>query len=196
MDRRVIEALRRLPERSRFMKGLFTWVGFRQTGVVYERQVRAFGTSKWKYWRLWNFALDGIASSTTLPLRIWTYAGAGLSALAFAYAAFLVVHTVINGVDMPGYASLMVVVLFLGGINMLTLGVMGEYIGRIYTEAKGRPLYLVRESYGFDESRPAEPEPGRAQDGRTDVGAKGGSEPWTAESTAEWRRSKTSTGGS
>lgn len=158
MDRRVIEALRRLPERNRFMKGLFSWVGFRQTGVAYERDPRAYGASKWKYWRLWNFALDGITASTTLPLRIWTYAGLGISVLAFAYAAFLIAHTLINGVDVPGYASLMVVVLLFGGINMLTLGIMGEYIGRIYTEAKARPLYLVRDLFGFDDVQ------GRASD--------------------------------
>ncbi len=150
MDRRVIEALKCLPERNRFMKGLFTWVGFRQTGIAYERQGRAHGTSKWRYWRLWNFAIDGITSSTTLPLRIWTYAGAGASLLAFAYAVFLTLRTLIHGVDVPGYASLMVVVLFFGGINLLTLGIMGEYLGRVYTEVKGRPLYLVRERHGFE----------------------------------------------
>jgi glycosyltransferase involved in cell wall biosynthesis len=150
MDRRVIDALRCLPERNRFMKGLFTWVGFRQTGIAYERQSRAHGASKWKYWRLWNFAIDGITSSTTLPLRIWTYAGACVSLFAFAYAVLLIVSTLINGVDVPGYASLMVVVLLFGGINLLTLGIMGEYLGRIYTEVKGRPLYLVRDRYGFE----------------------------------------------
>ncbi|MEE8536270.1 MAG: glycosyltransferase, partial [Kiloniellales bacterium] len=182
MDRRVIQALRQLPERSRFMKGLFTWVGFRQTGVSYERQSRAHGTSKWKYWSLWNFALDGITSSTTLPLRIWTYLGAGVSLAAFAYAAFLILDTLVNGVDVPGYASLMVVVLFLGGINLLTLGVMGEYLGRIYTEAKGRPLYLVRDRFGFDQ--------------HADQDEPDEDERWTAKSTAEWRSSKTGTGGS
>ncbi len=144
MDRRVIEALRRLPERNRFMKGLFSWVGFRQTGIDYERDSRAYGVTKWKYWRLWNFALDGITSSSTLPLHIWTYAGLVISGFAFAYAAFLMINTLINGVDVPGYASLMVVVLLFGGINLLTLGIIGEYLGRIYTEVKARPLYLVR----------------------------------------------------
>lgn len=159
MDRRVAEALRGLPERNRFMKGLFAWVGFRQTGVAYRRQPRAHGTSKWRYWRLWNFALDGITSSSTLPLRMWSYFGAFIALCAFAYAAFLIVRTLILGVDVPGYASLMVVVLFMGGINLLTLGIIGEYLGRAYMEVKGRPLYLVRESHGFDEAGTAQAEP-------------------------------------
>ena len=154
MDRRVVEALGRLPERSRFMKGLFAWVGFRQAGVEYHREQRAHGTSKWRYWRLWNFALDGITSSSTLPLRIWSYFGAVVSVLAFAYAAFLIVRTLLYGSDVPGYASLMVVVLFLGGINLLTLGIMGEYLGRAYMEIKQRPLYLVKESHGFEAEAP------------------------------------------
>jgi polyisoprenyl-phosphate glycosyltransferase len=187
MDRRVIEALRRLPERNRFMKGLFSWVGFRQTGITYERESRAHGTSKWRYWHLWNFALDGITASTTLPLRIWTYAGLGTSVLAFAYAAFLIARTLINGVDVPGYASLMVVVLLFGGINLLTLGIIGEYLGRIYTEVKGRPLYLVRDLLGFDEPRGRSASP---RDGKTEE------REWTARSTPAWQSLKTGTGGS
>jgi glycosyltransferase involved in cell wall biosynthesis len=186
MDRRVIQALHELPERSRFMKGLFTWVGFRQTGVSYERQNRAHGTSKWKYWKLWNFALDGITSSTTFPLRIWTYLGAAVSLLAFAYAAFLILDVIVNGVDTPGYASLMVVVLLLGGVNLLTLGIMGEYLGRIYMETKGRPLYLVRDRFGFDDAPDQHEADHEAH----------GDERWTAKSTAEWQSSKTGTGGS
>ena len=163
MDRRVIRALRQLPERNRFLKGLFSWVGFRQTGIEYERQVRAHGTSKWPYWKLWNFALDGITSSTTLPLRIWTYIGAAVAFSAFVYAAFLIFDVLVNGIDVPGYASLMVVLLFLGGVNMLTLGILGEYLGRIYTEVKARPLYLIRDLYGFDQSDGREePDEGKA----------------------------------
>jgi len=153
MDRRVIDALRVLPERNRFMKGLFSWVGFRQTGVNYQREPRACGKTKWKYWQLWNFALDGIASHSTMPLRIWTYLGLFISVLAFGYAGFLVMRLVVMGVDTPGYASLMVTILFMGGINILTLGIMGEYLGRIYSEVKGRPLYLVRQSYGLNSTR-------------------------------------------
>lgn len=156
MDRKVIEALGRVGERNRFMKGLFTWVGFRQAEVGYRRAARAAGESKWSYWRLWNFALDGITSFSTLPLRVWTYVGGVVSLLAFAYALFLIVRTLVHGVDTPGYASLMVVVLLLGGINLLSLGVIGEYLGRTYMEVKHRPLYLVRERHGFDEFGPGQ----------------------------------------
>lgn len=149
MDRCVLQAIQKLPERNRFMKGIFSWVGFRQTSVPYRRENREAGTSKWRYWRLWNFALDGITSSSTLPLRIWSYVGAAISLLAFAYAIFLICRTLYFGVDVPGYASLMVVMLFFGGLNLLTMGIMGEYLGRTYTEVKGRPLYLVRELHGF-----------------------------------------------
>ncbi len=151
MDRRVIEALSELPERNRFMKGLFSWVGFRQVAVDYQRESRAFGKTKWNYWRLWNLAIEGITSFSTVPLRVWSYVGFTFALLAIAYALFLIFRTITMGVDVPGYASLMVVVLFLGGINLLTLGIFGEYLGRTYMEAKRRPLYLVRERHGLDE---------------------------------------------
>jgi glycosyltransferase involved in cell wall biosynthesis len=150
LSRRVVEVLNQFPERARFMKGLFSWVGFRQCHVDYIRAEREQGTTKWRYWRLWNFAIDGITTSTTAPLRIWSYLGAGVAALAFLYAAILVARTLIFGVDVPGYASIMVAVLFLGGLNLLSLGVIGEYLGRVYTEAKGRPLYIIDEAIGFD----------------------------------------------
>jgi hypothetical protein len=149
----VIQALRCLPERNRFMKVLFSWVGFRQVGVPYRREARLHGKTKWRFWQLWNFALDGITSSSTLPLRIWSYVGMCVSLAAFAYALLLVFRTLVLGVDVPGYASLMVAVLFLGGINLLTLGIFGEYLGRIYIETKHRPLYFVRESHGFGAAR-------------------------------------------
>lgn len=149
LDRRVVEALRRLPERNRFMKGLYAWVGFRQTSVAFVRAPRIAGASRWRYWRLWNFALSGIAAFSTMPLRIWSYVGAVIAATSFAYAFFLVMRTLLYGVDVPGYASLMVAVLFLGGVNLMTLGILGEYLGRVYTEVKQRPLYLVRERVGF-----------------------------------------------
>jgi glycosyltransferase involved in cell wall biosynthesis len=155
LSRQVVEALNRFPERSRFMKGLFAWVGFEQCVIDYVRPARERGTSKWRYWRLWNFALDGITGSTTAPLRVWSYAGAVAAGLAILYAVFLVARTLIVGVDVPGYASLMVVVLLFGGLNLLSLGVIGEYLGRTYTEVKGRPLYIVRETLGFaGEARP------------------------------------------
>ncbi|NBB83318.1 MAG: glycosyltransferase, partial [Alphaproteobacteria bacterium] len=151
MDRRVVEALRRLPERNRFMKGLFSWVGFRQTGVEYDHDARAAGTSKFKFWKLWNFAIDGITAFSTLPLRVWSYVGVGISLLAFLYAIFIMFRTLAMGADVPGYASLIVAVLFLGGIQLITLGVIGEYLGRLYAEAKQRPPYVVGRTYGFDE---------------------------------------------
>ncbi len=150
MDRKVVEALGHLPERNRFMKGLFSWVGYRQAALDYEREPRAFGKTKWNYWRLWNLAIEGITSFSTVPLRVWSYVGFTVAFVAIIYALFLIFRTIVQGVDVPGYASLMVVVLFMGGVNLLTLGIIGEYLGRTYMEAKGRPLYLVRERHGFD----------------------------------------------
>jgi glycosyltransferase involved in cell wall biosynthesis len=151
MDRRAVEALRRLPERRRFMKGLFAWVGFRVETIEYARLPRVAGTSKFSGWRLWNFALEGITSFSTVPLRVWTYFGLTVSFLAFLYAAFIIVRTLVFGVDVPGYASLLAVMLFLGGVQLIGIGVLGEYIGRIYTEAKQRPIYVVRRTYRFDD---------------------------------------------
>jgi len=149
MDRKVVDALKQLPERSRFMKGLFAWVGYKQTAIYYDRAPRFKGQTKWNYWKLWNFAIDGITSFSLAPLKVWSYVGLGLSLLALVYASFLILRTLIYGVDMPGYASIMVGVLFLGGIQLITLGVIGEYLGRVYEEVKGRPLYLVRDFYGI-----------------------------------------------
>ena len=153
LDRKVIEALKQMPERTRFMKGLFAWVGFQQTAVYYDRAPRHQGKTKWNYWRLWNFALDGITSFSFIPLKVWSYVGISLSLLSFLYASFLIIRTLIFGVDVPGYASLMVITLFLGGMQLITMGIIGEYIGRIYEETKGRPLYLVRDCYGFDDKQ-------------------------------------------
>jgi glycosyltransferase involved in cell wall biosynthesis len=150
MDRRVVEAVKHLPEKTRFMKGLFAWVGFRQIGIDYAREARAAGTTKWRYWKLWNFAIDGITGSSTVPLRIWTYFGMGLGLLTFAYAFWLVIHTMLYGNPVPGYASLMVAVLFLGSLNIVATGILGEYVGRIYSEVRNRPLYLVREMRGLE----------------------------------------------
>ncbi|MFP4221013.1 MAG: glycosyltransferase family 2 protein [Phormidium sp.] len=151
MDRRVVEAIKQLPERNRFMKGLFAWVGYRQIAIDYDRDPRYAGQSKWNYWKLWNFALDGIAAFSSLPLKVWSYVGLVISSMALVYAVFLVIRTLIFGIDVPGYASLMVAVLFLGGIQLISLGVIGEYLGRVYEEVKGRPLYLVRDLYGFED---------------------------------------------
>jgi glycosyltransferase involved in cell wall biosynthesis len=150
LDRRVVDVVVRLPERTRFMKGLFTWVGFKQTAIYYEREERQAGGTKWNYWRLWNFAVDGITSFSSLPLKVWSYFGFVISAFAFLYAVVLAVRKLLNDVHVPGYTSLMVVLLFLGGIQLITLGILGEYMGRVYNEVKGRPLYVVRELHGFD----------------------------------------------
>lgn len=149
MDRKVIEALKRLPERRRFMKGLFAWAGFRQTTVTFVCEPRFAGASNFSGWRLWNFALEGITSFSTVPLRIWTYIGSTISAFALVYAVFLLLKTLIFGRDVPGYASLITSVLFLGGLQLAGLGVLGEYIGRIYGEVKQRPIYIIRDLYDF-----------------------------------------------
>jgi len=150
MDRCVVEALNRLPERNRFMKGLFAWVGFRQVGVPYVRPARLAGESAWGYRKLFRFAVDGVTAFTTLPLRIWTLVGIGAALVAVLTAIGLILRVLIVGRDVPGYASLMVVVLFAFALQMIALGVMGEYIGRMYQEVKGRPTYLVKDRIGFD----------------------------------------------
>lgn len=163
IDRTVIDALLRLPERNRFMKGLFAWVGFPAMAVPYERPPRAAGTGKFNYWRLWNFALDGIAGFTTMPLRIWFYGGALVSLLAFAYALYLTVRVLIFGIDVPGYTSLMVALLFFSGVQLLSIGMIGEYVSRLFSEAKQRPVYLLQDviegsSAGSDQSGKAVPD--------------------------------------
>jgi glycosyltransferase involved in cell wall biosynthesis len=145
--REVCEALKRLPECRRFMKGLFAWVGFRTGVVEYARAPRAAGASKFSGWKLWNFAVEGFTSFSTLPLRVWTYVGVIVALFALCRAFYLVVRTVIYGVDVPGYASLATAILLLGGIQLIGIGVLGEYVGRIYLESKNRPVYLIRRRY-------------------------------------------------
>jgi polyisoprenyl-phosphate glycosyltransferase len=148
LDRKAVDALKTLPERQRFMKGLFAWIGFRTATVDYARGARAAGTSKFSGWRLWNFALEGFTSFSTVPLRVWTYVGA-LGALAtFLYALFIIVRVLMLGIDVPGYASLLVAILFLGSLQLLSVGLLGEYIGRMYLETKQRPVYVVRREFG------------------------------------------------
>jgi len=154
MDRQVVDALQLLPERTRFMKGIFAWLGYDVAQVSYVRPPRAKGASKWNYWKLWNFALEGIFSFTTLPLRIWTYLGFVLAVAAALYIVFTIFKVLIMGIDVPGYASTLVVLLFFSGLNMIGLGILGEYVGRIFTEVKRRPLYLIKQTIGFDESPP------------------------------------------
>ncbi|MBI5901334.1 MAG: glycosyltransferase family 2 protein [Rhodocyclales bacterium] len=148
MDKSVVVAVRRMPERHRFMKGLFAWVGFHTAVIEYERPPRIAGLSKFRGWYLWNFALEGITSFSTVPLRIWSYVGAGVAALSFLYALALITRTLILGIDVPGYASIMTVVLFLGGLQLLGLGIIGEYLGRLHDEAKQRPIYIVNQEIG------------------------------------------------
>ncbi|MFC2572205.1 MAG: glycosyltransferase family 2 protein [Campylobacter sp.] len=147
MSKRVVEALKQLPENQRFMKGLFAWVGFKTIAIEYVREKREAGQSSFNGWKLWNFALDGITSFSTLPLRIWLYIGALVSFLSFLYGSFIILKTLIFGVDLPGYASLAVIMLFLGGIQLIGIGILGEYIGRIYSESKCRPSYIIEGEY-------------------------------------------------
>ena len=147
VDERAIEVLRQLPERNRFMKGLFAWVGFPSIGVPYERPARAAGRTKWNLRKLWNFALDGLFSFSTVPLRVWSYVGVIVSLVAFIYASYIVIRVLAFGIDVPGYASLLTVVLFLGGIQLISLGIIGEYLGRLFIETKGRPIYIVQDVF-------------------------------------------------
>jgi glycosyltransferase involved in cell wall biosynthesis len=148
LDRRVVDVIRQMPERNRFMKGLFAWAGFKQSAVSYHREDRKVGKTKFNYWKLWTLAIDGITSASTAPLRIWSYLGGVVALGALGYALAIIVRTLVTGIDVPGYASLMVAILFLGGLQLLSLGILGEYVGRILTETKGRPLYVVRETIG------------------------------------------------
>jgi glycosyltransferase involved in cell wall biosynthesis len=152
MDRIVVDALKQLPERQRFMKGLFAWLGFRTVTVEYIREPRAVGNSKFSGWKLWNFAIEGVTSFSLVPLKVWTYIGALGSVFALCYALFITIRTIIFGIDIPGYASLLVVILFFGSLQLMSLGVIGEYIGRIYFESKQRPLYIIRKSYNSEKS--------------------------------------------
>ena len=144
MDRAVVDALNELPESRRFMKGLFAWVGFRTTFVSYTRPERVAGTTKFNGWRLWNFALEGVTSFSTDPLKIWTYIGGFVASISIIYAAYLTLRVFFLGIDVPGYASVMVAVTFLGGLQLVGIGVIGEYLGRTYLESKRRPIYLIR----------------------------------------------------
>jgi glycosyltransferase involved in cell wall biosynthesis len=147
VDRRAVEVLRQLPERNRFMKGLFAWVGFNSIGVPYERPSRAAGSSKFNLWRLWNFALDGLVSFSTAPLRAWFYVGVVIATIAVLYALFIITRVLILGIDTPGYASLLIVVLLMGAIQLLSLGIIGEYLGRLFLEVKSRPIYVIEGVY-------------------------------------------------
>lgn len=168
LDAQAVDALRGLRERARFNKGLYAWIGFKSIGVPFAVETRAHGQSKFSYRKLTRFALDGLMSFSTMPLMVWTYVGTTISGIALATAIYFVADTLISGNDVPGFASLIVSITFLAGIQLLSLGILGEYIGRIFAEVKGRPLYLVQGQIG----RSAGPRPlpadetGRARVGR------------------------------
>ncbi|MFL5256502.1 MAG: glycosyltransferase family 2 protein [Rhodopila sp.] len=143
MSWRVVEAVRSMREHHRFMKGLFAWVGFPSKAVLYNRAPRHSGKSKWNYWKLWNLAIEGITSHTVMPLKLASYLGLLVAVLAGVFIMQLIVRTVLFGNPAAGYPSLMAVVLFIGGVQLLSMGIMGEYLARIFNEAKRRPLYLV-----------------------------------------------------
>jgi glycosyltransferase involved in cell wall biosynthesis len=150
MSRRAVNALSTLRERNRFMKGLFSWIGYSQTEIIYERDARYAGSSKWNYLQLWEHAIEGITSFTAIPLKIATYLGLMTATGAFLYGLWIIFKTMIYGDPVAGFPTLMVVILFLGGVQLLALGIIGEYLGRIFSESKQRPLYLVNKIYRAD----------------------------------------------
>lgn len=144
LDRKVLDVVNAFTEKSRFNKDLFSWVGFKTAEVTFERRLRHNGSTKWSFWKLWNFGLDGLFGASTVPLRAWSYIGFLLALSAFVYAGLLIVRVLLFGTDTPGYASTVVIILFFGGLNMLSVGILGEYVGRIYREVRERPLYIVQ----------------------------------------------------
>jgi polyisoprenyl-phosphate glycosyltransferase len=155
LDRKAIDALNRMQEKVRFTKGLYAWVGFRSRGVPFHVPLRADRISRWRPRQLLRFALDGITTFTTIPLRVWSYVGLAVSLFAFCYAMVFLIKTLIWGVDVPGYPSLIISVMFFAGVQLISLGVIGEYLGRVYEEVKGRPLFLVAEEVGIRRQTPA-----------------------------------------
>jgi polyisoprenyl-phosphate glycosyltransferase len=158
LDRKIVDVINSMPERCRFMKGIFAWPGFKTETVEFQANVRAGGKSGWSLFKLWRFALDGMFSFSTAPLKIWTYIGAASAFGAFVYLVITLIQTLVFGVNTPGYASLLIVTLFLGGMILLSNGIQGEYIARIFEEVKGRPLFVVAKKWGFEDAamRPIE----------------------------------------
>lgn len=144
-SKKVAKSIQNLPENQRFMKGIFAWVGFKTAVVEYKREPRKAGKTSFNGWKLWNFAIEGITSFSTAPLKLWLYLGLFISLSAFFYGSFIIVRTLAYGIDVPGYASLLTTILFLGGVQLIGIGVLGEYLGRIYIETKRRPSYIVDE---------------------------------------------------
>jgi glycosyltransferase involved in cell wall biosynthesis len=155
LDRKAVTAMNRMRERVRFNKGLYAWMGFRSVGVPFQVAPRHDGGSRWKPRQLWRFAIDGLASFTTIPLRVWSYLGLVISFFAFCYAMVMLVKTLLFGADVPGFPTLIISVMFFAGVQLISLGVIGEYLGRMYEEVKGRPLFLVAEELGIDAQQPA-----------------------------------------
>ena len=147
IDRKVIDALKNIKESHRFMKGLFSWTGFKTFTLDYKRSARSSGTSKFNGWKLWKLAVEGITSFSTAPLTLWLYLGGLIALSAFAYGLWIFIRTLIFGVDLPGYASLICLILLFGGLQLFGIGILGEYVGRTYIESKQRPVYIVREVY-------------------------------------------------
>jgi len=159
IDRKILDVINRMPERHRFMKGIFAWPGFKVASVEFQANTRANQTrSSWSFFKLWRFALDGLFSFSTAPLKIWTYVGVASALGAFVYLAITLVQKVVYGIDVPGYASVLSLLLFFNGLHMISNGIQGEYIARIFEEVKGRPLYVVGQTFGFDDAVPAQPE--------------------------------------
>lgn len=149
IDRKVLDVLNRMDERARFNKGLFAWVGFRSVGVPYQVEARGNGNSRWRLRQLLRFALDGLVSFSTIPLRVWSYLGLLVSAFAFLFALFILVEALVFGINVPGFPTLVISVMFFAGIQLISLGVIGEYLGRVYEEVKGRPLFVVAHEIGL-----------------------------------------------
>jgi glycosyltransferase involved in cell wall biosynthesis len=158
LSRRAVEALRRFPERSRFMKGLFAWIGFPCREIEYDRDGRHAGETKWNYWRLWNFALEGITSFSVVPLKVASYVGFATALAAFGYGGYFVVKTLVYGDPVAGFPTLVTIVLFLGGLQLMALGIIGEYLARMFVEVKQRPLYFVQRRLPPSRPLPAPPD--------------------------------------
>lgn len=159
LDRKIVDVVNQMPERCRFMKGIFAWPGFKTETVEFQANVRSDGKSRWSLFKLWRFALDGLFSFSTTPLKMWTYVGIISALIAFIYGTITIVQKLVWGIDVPGYASLLIVVLFFNGLALISNGIQGEYIARIFEEVKGRPLYVVGKTFGFEEAARAEAPP-------------------------------------
>jgi glycosyltransferase involved in cell wall biosynthesis len=155
MDRKVVDVINQMPERCRYMKGIFAWPGFKTVAVEFQANVRAGDKSRWSFFKLWRFALDGLFSFSTVPLKVWTYIGGLSAAGALIYLMITLVQKLVYGIAAPGYASLLIVVLFFNSLLLLSNGIQGEYLARIFEEVKGRPLFVVGKTWGFDDAEPA-----------------------------------------